>query len=189
MENLFLVVGLGNPGSRYDNTKHNVGFETIDLLAYKHSIKVTKLKSKALIGDGIIEGKRVLLVKPQTFMNLSGESVRDLMEWYKIPGSRLIVIYDDIDLAQGKLRIRPKGSAGTHNGMRSVIYQIQTDEFPRVRIGVGKPPEGWDLADYVLSKFSPDERKVMNDSITAAAEAVASIIKSGLELTMSRYNK
>jgi peptidyl-tRNA hydrolase, PTH1 family len=189
LENLYLIVGLGNPGSRYDNTKHNVGFETVDLLAYKHNIKVSKLKSKALIGDGTIEGNRVLLVKPQTFMNLSGESVRELMEWYKVPESNLILIYDDIDLAQGKLRVRPKGSAGTHNGMRSVIFQIQTDEFPRVRIGIGKPPEGWDLADYVLSKFTPEERKAVNDSITSAADAVASIIKTGAELTMSRYNK
>jgi len=188
LEDIFIIVGLGNPGPRYDNTRHNVGFDTIDLLSAKHGIKVSKLKHKALIGDGMIEGKKVILVKPQTFMNLSGESVRDILEWYKVPLKNLIIIYDDIDLAPGKIRIRPKGSAGTHNGMRSVIYQIQSDEFPRIRIGIGKAPEGWDLADYVLSKFNPDEREVISESICNAADAVATIIKSGTETAMNRFN-
>lgn len=189
MENLFVVVGLGNPGTRYDNTRHNVGFESVDYIAAQHGIKISKVKHKALIGDGTIHGERVLLVKPQTYMNLSGESVRDIIEWYKIPVSNLIIIYDDIDLATGRIRVRPKGSAGTHNGMRSIIYQIQSDEFPRVRIGIGKPPEGWNLADYVLSKFNPEDRVLLNESIKASAEAAAAIIKSGANTAMNKYNK
>jgi len=188
LEEVFIVVGLGNPGPRYDNTRHNVGFDTIDMLSCKYGIKVSKLKHKALIGDGKIEGKKVILVKPQTFMNLSGESVRDILEWYKIPLKNLIVVYDDIDLEPGKIRVRPKGSSGTHNGMRSVIYQIQSEDFPRVRIGIGKAPEGWDLADYVLSKFNADDRKVISESISRAADAVVTIIKSGVETAMNKFN-
>lgn len=188
MEEVFIVVGLGNPGPRYDNTRHNVGFDTIDLLSHKYGIKVSKLKHKALIGDGKIEEKKVILVKPQTFMNLSGESVRDILNWYKIPLKNLIIIYDDIDLEPGKIRVRPKGSSGTHNGMRSVIYQIQSEDFPRIRIGIGKAPEGWDLADYVLSKFNADDRKVISESICKAADAVVTIIKSGVETAMNKFN-
>jgi len=188
LEEVFIVVGLGNPGPRYDNTRHNVGFDTIDLLSHKYGIKVSKLKHKALIGDGKIEEKKVILVKPQTFMNLSGESVRDILNWYKIPLKNLIIIYDDIDLEPGKIRVRPKGSSGTHNGMRSVIYQIQSEDFPRIRIGIGKAPEGWDLADYVLSKFNADDRKVISESICKAADAVVTIIKSGVETAMNKFN-
>jgi len=188
LEEVFIVVGLGNPGPRYDNTRHNVGFDTIDMLSCKYGIKVSKLKHKALIGDGKIEGKKVILVKPQTFMNLSGESVRDILDWYKIPIKNLIIIYDDIDLEPGKIRVRPKGSSGTHNGMRSVIYQIQSEDFPRIRIGIGKAPEGWDLADYVLSKFNADDRKVISESICKAADAVVTIIKSGVETAMNKFN-
>ena len=187
--NMYIIIGLGNPGSRYDNTKHNVGFDTIDLLSHMHKIKVTKLKFKALSGDGDIGGEKVLLVKPQTFMNLSGECVRDIVEWYKVPLSNIILVYDDIDIPLGKIRIRPKGSSGSHNGMKSVIYQLQSDDFPRVRIGIGNPPEDWDLADYVLSKWSCDERKVINESITSAASSVVELIKSGVEAAMGKYNK
>jgi len=189
LEALFLIIGLGNPGSRYDNTRHNVGFDTIDLLSDKYNIKVNKLKHKALTGDGVIEGKRVILVKPQTYMNLSGESVRDLVEWYKVPLSNTILIYDDIDIALGKIRVRPKGSSGTHNGMKSVIYQIQSEEFPRIRVGIGKPPEGWDLVDYVLGKFSDEERKIVDESIAKAAGAAVEIIKSGVDRAMNLYNR
>jgi peptidyl-tRNA hydrolase len=188
LESLFVIVGLGNPGNKYENTRHNVGFDTIDLLSAKYDIKVTKLKHKALIGDGKIKDERVLLVKPQTFMNLSGESVRELVEWFKVPVDKLIVLYDDIDLPLGKVRIRPGGSSGTHNGMKSVIYQIQQDGFPRIRIGIDKAPEGWELADYVLSKFNSDERKIINDSISRAAEAAATIVVSGVNAAMNMYN-
>jgi PTH1 family peptidyl-tRNA hydrolase len=188
LENLNIIIGLGNPGPRYDNTRHNVGFDTIDFISGKYGIKVTKLKHKALIGEGIMEGERVLLAKPQTFMNLSGESVREIMEWYKIPSHHMILVYDDIDLPLGKIRVRAKGSSGTHNGMRSVIYQMQTDEFPRVRIGIGKPVEGWELADYVLGRFSPEDRKIVDESVLNAADAVSLIVKSGIISAMNKYN-
>jgi len=189
LENLFVIVGLGNPGSKYDNTRHNVGFDAIDILSEKYGIPVKKLKHKALLGDGNIADKRVILVKPQTFMNLSGESVRDIVEWYKVSMNNLIIIYDDIDLPIGRIRVRQRGSSGTHNGMRSVIYQIQSDDFPRVRIGIGKAPEGWQLADFVLSKFNPEDRKIIDESILKAAEATAEIINSGVEAAMSKFNR
>lgn len=188
MDKLVLVIGLGNPGTRYENTRHNVGFRTIDLLASKYGIKVSKLKHKALLGDGIIEDQRVVLAKPQTFMNASGESARELVEWYKVPMDSVIVVYDDIDLSLGKIRIRPGGSSGTHNGMRSVIYQLQDDSFSRVRIGTGRPPEGWDLADFVLGSFGSEERPVIKESIERAADAVAAIISSGTDTAMNKFN-
>jgi PTH1 family peptidyl-tRNA hydrolase len=169
--------------------KTNVGFETIDFLSDKYKINVSKVKFKAVIGDGDIEGERVILVKPQTFMNLSGECVREIIEWYKIPLSNIIIIYDDIDLPLGKIRVRPGGSSGTHNGMRSIIYQLQDDRFPRVRVGIGRPPEGWQLADFVLSKFNEEDRKKVNESIINASEAAASIIKNGVDAAMNKYNK
>lgn len=188
MEDLTIIAGLGNPGKKYDNTRHNVGFIAIDILSAKYGIKVNRLKHKALIGDGIVKGKRVLLVKPQTFMNLSGESIYEIVEWYKLPLEKLIVIYDDADLPAGSLRIRPKGSSGTHNGMKSIIYQLQSDEFPRIRIGIGKAPEGWDLADYVLSKISADDGKAIGQSIEKATDAAAAIVDLGIEAAMNLYN-
>ncbi len=189
MDDLFIVVGLGNPGSRYENTRHNMGFDTIDLLSAKYNIKVSKVKFKAITGDGEIEGQRVILVKPQTYMNLSGESVREIIEWYKIPINNIIIVYDDIDMPLGKIRVRPGGSSGTHNGMRSIIYQIQSDGFPRVRVGIGRPPEGWALADFVLSKFNAEDRKLVNESIKNACDAVASIVKSGVDTAMNKFNR
>ncbi|MCX7746273.1 MAG: aminoacyl-tRNA hydrolase [Clostridia bacterium] len=188
MDSIYIVIGLGNPGARYEYTRHNVGFIAVDLLAQKYGIKISKIKHKAILGEGSIEGAKVVLVKPQTYMNLSGESVREVLDWYKAPIKNVIIIYDDIDLAVGKIRIRPKGSSGTHNGMRSVLYQIQTDEFPRVRIGIGKPPEGWQLADFVLSKFTQEEKRSIEEGITNGAEAASAIIKSGIESAMNKYN-
>ena len=188
MEKLIVIAGLGNPGNKYENTRHNVGFGTIERLSSKYGIKVNKLKHKALTGEGTIAGERVLLVKPQTFMNLSGESIRDIAEWYKLPMENIIIIYDDVDLPVGTVRIRPKGSSGTHNGMRSVIYQLQSDEFPRIRIGIGKAPEGWDLADYVLSRFSAEEAGAIRESIERAADAAAAIVSSGVSAAMNQYN-
>ncbi len=189
MDNLFVVIGLGNPGNKYFNTRHNVGFDTIDFLAEKYGIKVSKVKHKALLGDGEIEGRKVILVKPQTYMNLSGESVSEVIDWYKVPLENVILIYDDVDLPAGKIRVRSKGSSGTHNGMRSILYHIQSEDFPRIRIGIGRPPVDWDLADYVLGKFSLEDRKIINESVKAAAEAVAAIVGSGIETAMNRYNK
>lgn len=189
MENVFVIIGLGNPGSRYENTRHNVGFITLDLLSSRHGIRISKVKHKAIIGEGGIEGAKVVLAKPQTYMNLSGESVREIIEWYKTPLRNVIIIYDDVDLPLGKVRIRPKGSSGTHNGMRSILYHVQSEDFPRVRIGIGRPPEGWELADYVLGRFGSEDGKIVGESITAAADAVAAIIKSGVESAMNKYNK
>ncbi|HHW00336.1 MAG TPA: aminoacyl-tRNA hydrolase [Clostridiaceae bacterium] len=189
MDGLYLVAGLGNPGKEYVNTRHNVGFDTIDLISGRTGIQVSKVKCKALIGQGVIEGKKVILAKPQTFMNLSGESIRDLVEYYKIDIKNVLVIYDDVDLPLGKLRVRSKGSAGTHNGMRSVIYHIQSDEFPRIRIGIGKPPEGWELADFVLGRFDSESRKIVEQCISKAADAAVDIIKSNVEYAMNIYNR
>jgi PTH1 family peptidyl-tRNA hydrolase len=189
LEELYIVAGLGNPGSRYENTRHNMGFDTVDMLSSEYNIKVTKVKFKSLIGDGEIEGKRVILVKPQTFMNLSGESIREIIEWYKIPIKNIIIVYDDIDLPLGKIRVRPSGSSGTHNGMRSIRYQIQSDGFPRVRVGIGRPPEGWELADFVLSKLNGEDRKTVNEGIKNACNAVAAIMKSGVDTAMNKFNR
>lgn len=189
LDGLYLVAGLGNPGKEYVNTRHNVGFDTIDLISGRTGIQVSKVKCKALIGQGVIEGKKVILAKPQTFMNLSGESIRDLVEYYKIDIKNVLVIYDDVDLPLGKLRVRSKGSAGTHNGMRSVIYHIQSDEFPRIRIGIGKPPEGWELADFVLGRFDSESRKIVEQCISKAADAAVDIIKSNVEYAMNIYNR
>ncbi len=188
MDELIVVTGLGNPGRKYADTRHNVGFWVVELLALRHKIKMSKVKFKALYGEGVISGKKVLLVMPQTYMNLSGESVRDIISWSKIPVGNIIIIYDDIDLPVGKIRVRPKGSAGTHNGMKSVIYQIMSDEFPRVRIGIDKPPEGWDLADYVLSKFSKEEKDKISQAVVNAADAVEAIIGQGINQAMNKFN-
>ena len=154
---MYIIAGLGNPGLRYANSRHNIGFIALDMLADKLGIEVKKAKHKALIGEGFYQGEKILLAKPQTYMNLSGESILDLRNWYKVKDSRIIIIYDDIDLDVGVVRIRPSGSAGTHNGMKSIIYQLNSQDFPRVRLGIGRPPEGWDLKDYVLSTFKDEE--------------------------------
>ena len=150
---MYIIAGLGNPGKRYENTRHNIGFIALDLLAERNDIKINKIKHKALVGEGRISGQKFLLVKPQTYMNLSGQSVREVMEYYKEEIDRLVVIYDDIDIPSGTVRIRKKGSAGTHNGMRSIIYDLKSDQFPRIRIGIGNNRKG-DLRDFVIGGFS-----------------------------------
>ncbi len=184
---MYIIVGLGNPGRKYEGTRHNVGFHTIDLLSRRLTIPVNKLKYKALVGEGHIGSERVVLVKPQTFMNLSGQSVMELVQFYKIDLKQLIVIYDDIDVKTGSLRIREKGSAGSHNGMRNIIYLLKQDEFPRIRIGVGKPENG-DLADYVLGRFSKEEVGLVSEAIERAALAVETIVCQDLQLAMNKYN-
>ena len=169
---MYVVVGLGNPGKQYENTRHNVGFNVIDILAKEYDISVTKIKHKALIGEGRIGSEKVLLVKPQTYMNLSGETLIDIYKYYKVDLDNIIVIYDDIDLDVGKLRIRKKGSAGTHNGMRSIIKCLGSNEFPRVRVGISKPKNGQDLADFVLSRFSKEDEKSLQESFENSVAAV-----------------
>ena len=182
-----IIAGLGNPGTEYENTKHNVGFLTIDILAEKYDIKVNKIKFKGLIGEGMIGTEKVILVKPQTYMNLSGQCIREIVAFYKLDMEDLVVIYDDIDLPMGNLRIRKKGSAGTHNGMRSIIYDLQDDGFPRVRVGIGGERKG-DLANYVISGFSGDDRKLIEEAIVKAADAVTCLVEDGIDRAMVDYN-
>ncbi len=184
---MIVIVGLGNPGKKYDATRHNVGFDLIDYLSHRYDIKVNKLKHKALIGEGVIEGEKVLLVKPQTFMNLSGQSVLPIVQYYNLAPDQLIVAYDDIDTDMGKLRIRKKGSAGTHNGMKNIIYLLKNDQFPRVRIGIGKPERG-DLKDFVLKRFSRGEALEMKEVIERAGDAVACMIGDSVDNAMNQFN-
>ncbi len=182
----YLIAGLGNPGKKYLDTRHNIGFDMLDTVASFNSIKVSKIKFKALIGEGKIGGENVVLVKPQTFMNLSGESIREIAAYYKIPPDKIIIIYDDVSLEVGRVRIRPKGSAGGHNGMKNIIFQLKTDEFPRVRIGIGQPSA--ELIDYVLGKFSKEEVKTLIELAKQMPEIIETIIKSGIDDAMNRYN-
>ncbi|MBQ4467925.1 MAG: aminoacyl-tRNA hydrolase [Firmicutes bacterium] len=184
---MYIIAGLGNPGKKYEHTRHNMGFLALDLLADKYGIKVDRLKFKALTGEGRIEGKKVLLVKPQTYMNLSGESIRDVMHFYKEPIENLIVIYDDIDIPEGTLRIRPKGSAGTHNGMRNIIYLLGEDEFPRIRVGIGGERRS-DLVDYVIGRVTEGEADVLWETLNKAAEAAADIVINDVTHAMQEYN-
>lgn len=186
---MYLIVGLGNPGKQYEMTRHNIGFHTIDYIADEKNVKINKLKFKALCGETSIGGEKTYLVKPQTFMNLSGESVIEFSRFYKIPAENIIVISDDISLDTGRIRVRQKGSAGGHNGLKSIIYQLQSDNFPRVKMGVGAPKhEDYDLADFVLGHFTKDEIPVMEDAIIKASKAVEEIIRNGAPSAMNKYN-
>lgn len=187
---MFMIVGLGNPTLQYEGTRHNVGFDVIDTIAEKYNISVTEKQKKALCGKGVMEGQRVLLVKPQTYMNLSGESVRALADFYKLdPESEILVIFDDVSLDVGQLRIRKKGSAGGHNGIKSLIAHLGTDGFSRIKVGVGEKPKGYDLADYVLGHFSKEEKEILKDSYQAAADAALFIVQGEIEEAMNRYNR
>ena len=184
----YIVVGLGNPEKKYEHTRHNVGFDVLQVLSQKLDIPLNKLRCKALTGEGRIGGERVVLAAPQTYMNLSGQSVVELLRWYKAHAKHLIVVYDDVDLPQGRLRVRAGGSAGTHNGMRNIVYLTGRDDFPRVRIGIGKPEPGRDLAAYVLGKYPPEARQAMFDAFLRAADAVQAIVTDGAEAAMARFN-
>ncbi|MCQ4925214.1 aminoacyl-tRNA hydrolase [Tissierella carlieri] len=185
---MFVVVGLGNPGKEYTNTRHNIGFDTIDLLAERNNIKINKIKFKSVYGEGIIGSEKVLLVKPQTYMNNSGITVRDIYNFYKVPIDNIIVIVDDIDIDFAAVRIKRRGSAGSHNGLKSIIYLLQRDDFPRVKIGIGKKHENQDLANFVLSRFPKEEREIIEISILTGAESVEAIIKHGIEQAMNEFN-
>ena len=185
---MYLIAGLGNPTREYEKTRHNVGFDTIDVLADRINTDVAERKFKGLYGKGMLGGEKVILLKPQTFMNLSGESVRAAADFYKIPQDHIIVIYDDISLDVGHLRIRTKGSAGGHNGIKNIIAHLGTQEFPRIKIGVGGKPPRMDLADYVLSRFPAEERKIMETAFRDAAEAAGVLIAEGPDAAMNRFN-
>lgn len=185
----FMVVGLGNPGKDYEITRHNAGFLTLDHIAVEEDVEIKKLKYKALIGDTVIAGHRCLLVKPQTFMNNSGEAVREISQFYKIPPEKIIVIFDDISLPCGKLRIRRKGTDGGHNGIKSIIYHLNSDNFPRIKVGVGaKPHPDYNLADWVLSTFKKDEMEELKKAITKATEVLPYILDGEIDKAMNKAN-
>ena len=186
---MYLIAGLGNPGDKYEHTRHNAGYEVIDVLADRYDIDVNTGKHKGLVGKGVIEGEKVILLKPVTYMNLSGESIIDALSYYKLdPESELIVIYDDISLRPGMLRVRPKGSAGGHNGIKNIIAHLGDDKFPRVRVGVGEKPKGWDLVDHVLGRYSDEDKEIMKESFKRAADAVVSIMTGGIDKAMNDFN-
>ena len=187
---MFIIVGLGNPGKEYENTRHNAGFNSIDVLANKYNINIREAEHKALVGKGYIEGQKVILVKPQTYMNNSGEAVREITDYYKVdPESELIVLYDDISLPVGTLRIRDKGSAGGHNGIKSLITHLGTQVFLRIKVGVGDKIPEMDLVNHVLGHFNKDDSEVMRESFIKAAEATVLMLGGDIERAMNIYNK
>lgn len=184
---MYLIVGLGNPGKEYAQTRHNVGFVALDYLAQCYNIPVDRLKFKGAFGEGRIAGEKCILLKPHTYMNLSGESVRDCAEFYKIPAENIIIMYDDVALNVGALRIRPGGSAGGHNGMKSIIYQLNNDQFPRVRFGVGSPEH--DMVNHVLGKFSHEDGVAVTAAIKQVEQIIPEIIRNGVQSAMNKFNK
>lgn len=186
---MFVIAGLGNPDRKYEKTRHNVGFDVIDALADKYNINVKDRKHRALVGTGIIEGVKVMLVKPQTYMNNSGESIADVMNYYKLDMEEdFLVFFDDISLAPGNIRVRKKGSAGGHNGVKDIIACTGTQDFKRVKVGVGEKPDGWDLVDHVLAHFPEEDRKKVDGAIKDAVEAAAMIVRGDTDRAMNEYN-
>ncbi len=183
---MYLIVGLGNPEEDYSNTRHNMGFDTINKISKEYNIEINKKKFKGIYGTGIIENEKTILLKPQTYMNLSGESIKEIVDFYKIENDKIIIIYDDMDIDLGKIKIRKKGNAGSHNGMKSVIQNIGT-EFPRIRIGIGKPQDG-DFIKYVIGAIPEEEKKILDKATTLAKEATVEIIKSGVDNAMNKFN-
>lgn len=183
-----VIIGLGNPGKTYEKTRHNVGFLVVDALSKRMGIPVTTTRFKGHLGEGMINGQKVVLLKPQTYMNLSGESVRELLDWYKVDVSDIVIIYDDMDLPVGQLRLRLKGSAGGHNGVKSIILHTNTDEIKRIKVGISRPPAGWKVPDYVLSKFTNAEELEISQTINRAVEAVEEWLDTPFEKVMNKYN-
>lgn len=186
---MFIIAGLGNPSREYEKTRHNVGFEAIDLLADKLGVNLTDKKHRACCGIGMIGSEKVILSKPQTYMNLSGESIGSMADYYKVEPDHIIVICDDINLEEGQLRIRAKGSAGGHNGLKSIINHLRSQEFLRIRVGVGEKPKEMDLADYVLGRFPKSQEALMEDAYKAAAEASVMVVEDGADAAMNLYNR
>lgn len=185
---MYLIVGLGNPEEEYSNTRHNMGFNTINKLAKQYNIEINKSKFKSLYGNGIIEKEKVILLKPQTYMNLSGTAIKEVMDFYKINKEELIIIYDDIDIEPGIIKIRKKGGPGTHNGIKSVVNEIKTQDFTRVRVGIGMPSNKSDLINYVIGKISKDDIEKLEDGTTKAKDALIEIIKNGVDTAMNKFN-
>ena len=185
---MYIIVGLGNPEPEYSNTRHNMGFDTINKIAKKYNIEFSKTKFKGIYGTGTIEGEKVILLKPQTFMNLSGESIKEIIDFYKLNTDNLIIIYDDIDIEPGIIKLRKTGGPGTHNGMKSVIKEIGTEKFPRVRVGIGKPEHKGDSINYVIGKIPEEDRVILDKSTDLARDAVIEIIKNGMDKAMNLFN-
>ncbi len=185
---MFLIAGLGNPEQDYGNTRHNMGFNTINKIAKQYKIEVTKSKFKGLYGNGIIEGEKVILLKPQNYMNLSGESIKEIMNFYKLDIDNLIVIYDDIDIEPGTIKLRKLGGPGTHNGMKSVVHELNTQNFKRIRVGIGMPKNGENLIEYVLGAIDDENKKLLDRGTDLAKDAVIEIIKNGIDIAMNKFN-
>lgn len=185
---MYLIVGLGNPEKEYAHTRHNMGFDTINEIAKNNNINITKTKFKGLYETGIIQGEKIILLKPQTFMNLSGESVKEVVDFYNIKPEKIIVIYDDIDTEKGNIRIRKKGGPGSHKGMISIINEINTENFIRIRVGIGQPEFKNDMINYVIGKIPEEEEKVLIHGVKKAAQAVEEIIKNGTDIAMNKFN-
>ena len=185
---MYLIVGLGNPENEYAHTRHNMGFDTINEIAKKNNINITKTKFKALYETGIIQNQKVILLKPQTYMNASGESIKEVYDFYNIKPEELIVIYDDIDISKGKIKLRKKGGAGSHNGMKSVIQNIKDKEFTRIRVGIGKPENKSDMIKYVIGNVSESDKKILDEATTIAKDAVIEILENGVDKAMNKYN-
>ena len=186
--NMYLIVGLGNPGNEYAKTRHNMGFDTINIIANKYKIEMNRTKFNAIFGSGTINNEKVILVKPQTYMNLSGTAVREFVNFYKLEKQQIIIIYDDMDIEIGTMKIRKKGGPGNHNGMKSVVQEIGTEEFPRVRIGIGTPKHKNDIINYVIGHITDEEYEILQTGVKKASEAIEEIIKKGIDIAMNKYN-
>lgn len=187
---MWLIVGLGNPGEEYTNTRHNIGFRVVKALADRHRLAFDDKRAKARVAEGMIAGQRVVLAKPFTFMNDSGQAVVGLRQWYKLdPATELLVIYDDLDLPFGALRLRERGSAGTHNGMKSIVGQLGTQQFARLRVGIDPTPPGWNTINYVLGRFTREQEEQMPQVLDAAVDAVEVVLREGVTAAMNRYNR
>lgn len=185
---MYLIVGLGNPEPEYSKTRHNMGFDVINQIAKKYGIELTRTKFNGIYGSGTIEGEKVTLLKPQTFMNLSGESIKPFVDFYKIPLENVLVIYDDMDIEIGSIKLRKKGGPGTHNGAKSVVHELASEEFPRVRVGIGKPVDEYDAIDYVIGKIDDNTYEKLEEGIKKAADSVSEFIKNGIDAAMNKYN-
>ena len=187
---MYIIVGLGNPTKEYENTRHNIGFDVIDYIIDKYDIPYSGTKHRAMYGSGMMDGVKVVVAKPLTYMNLSGEAVRSLVDYYKVdPAAELIIIYDDVSLPPGQIRIRKKGSAGGHNGIKSIIGHLDSKDFIRIRVGVGEKPKGWNLADYVLGRFSKQERKLVEEAVENSEKATTMILNDEIDAAMNKFNK
>lgn len=185
---MYLIVGLGNPENEYAHTRHNMGFDTINQIAKNNNIQITKNKFKGLCESTIIQNQKVILLKPQTYMNLSGESVKEVAEFYNLKPEEIIVIYDDIDIEKGHIKIRKKGGAGSHNGMKSVVEELQSTDFARIRVGIGQPEFKSDMINYVIGKVSQEEQEILQQGVGKAAKAVEEILKNGIDIAMNKFN-